>query len=120
MREEARDINEYLDADRTRRSSDNVQRLTVVSACGMVGMVVTGFLGMNLFSHSDLGTLEKTAIFIAVFIPSIALTAFTVLISRRLATFMEALASERMTWSEKTDAFRQIWGGARKARQKRK
>jgi hypothetical protein len=119
VREEARDINEYLDADRTRRSSDNVQRLTVVSACGMVGMVVTGFLGMNLFSHSDLGTLEKTAIFIAVFIPSIALTAFTVLISRRLATFMEALASERMTWSEKTDAFRQIWGGARKAREKR-
>lgn len=119
VREEARDINEYLDADRTRRSSDNAQRLTVVSACGMVGMVATGFLGMNIFDHASLGPLEKTAIFLAVFIPSIALTAYTVLISRRLATFMEALASERMTWSEKTDAFRQIWGGARKARLKR-
>ena len=119
VREESRDINEYLDADRTRRSSDNAQRLTVVSACGMVGTVATGFLGMNLFSHSDLGMLEKIAIFIVVFVPTIALTAYTVLISRRLATFMEALASERMTWREKTDAFRQIWGGAKRARMNR-
>jgi hypothetical protein len=116
VREEARDINEYLDADRTRRSSDNAQRLTVVSACGMVGTVATGFLGMNLFSHSDLGTWEKSAIFLVVFIPTIALTAYTVLISRRLATFMEALASERMTWGEKKEAFRQIWFSAKKAK----
>lgn len=116
VREEARDINEYLDADRTRRSSDNAQRLTVVSACGMVGTVATGFLGMNLFSHSDLGMWEKIAVFLIVFIPTIALTAYTVLISRRLATFMEALASERLTWGEKRDAFRQIWFSAKRAR----
>ncbi|MBC8021590.1 MAG: hypothetical protein H7Y14_00630 [Burkholderiales bacterium] len=118
VREEARDINEYLDADRTRRSSDNAQRLTVVSACGMVGMVATGFLGMNIFDHASLGPWEKTAIFLAVFLPAIALTAYTVLISRRLATFMEALASERMTWGEKKEAFRQIWFSARKAKAK--
>jgi len=119
VREEAQDINEYLDADRTRRSSDNAQRLTVVSACGMVGTVATGFLGMNLFSQSDLGPWEKTAIFLVVFIPTIALTAYTVMISRRLATFMEALASERMTWSEKKEAFRQIWFSAKSAKGKR-
>jgi hypothetical protein len=119
VREEARDINEYLDADRTRRTSDNAQRLTVVSACGMVGTVATGFLGMNLFSQSDLGAWEKLAVFLVVFIPTIFLTAYTVLISRRLATFMEALASERMTWSEKKEAFRQIWFSARSAKEKR-
>ena len=83
VREEARDINEYLDADRTRRSTDNMQRLTVVSACGMVGTVATGFLGMNLFSHSELGAWERMAIFIIVFIPTIALTMYTLSISRR-------------------------------------
>jgi hypothetical protein len=119
VREEARDINEYLDADRTRRSSDNAQRLTVVSACGMVGTVATGFLGMNLFAHSDFGTWEKIAIFLIVFVPTIGLTAYTVLISRRLATFMEALASERMTWSEKKEAFSQIWSSPKRAREKR-
>ena len=119
VREEARDINEYLDADRTRRSSDNAQRLTVVSACGMVGTVATGFLGMNLFSHSEMGTWEKLAIFLLVFVPTITLTAYTVLISRRLATFMEALASERMTWGEKKEAFRQIWSSRKRARENR-
>ena len=109
VREEAQDINQYLDAERLRRTSDNAQRLTVVSACGMVGMVATGFLGMNIFEHSSYTTLEKTAIFMLVFIPAILLTGITVLISRRLATFMEALSSERMTWAEKFVAFRQIW-----------
>lgn len=119
VREESRDINEYLDADRTRRSSDNAQRLTVVSACGMVGMVATGFLGMNIFEHASYGPWEKAGIFLAVFIPSILLTGYTVLISRRLATFMETLASERLTWREKTLAFRQIWGSGKRARMKR-
>ena len=119
VREEARDINEYLDADRTRRSADNAQRLTVVSACGMVGMVATGFLGMNIFEHHNLEAWQKFAVFLAVFIPAILLTAWTVLISRRLATFMEALSSERMTWSEKVDALQQIWGSGKRARMKR-
>jgi hypothetical protein len=119
VREEAQDINEYLDADRTRRSNDSVQRLTVVSACGMVGMVATGFLGMNLFGHSDLGMGAKVAIFAVVFIPTVALTAYTVMISRRLASFMEALSSERMTWQEKAAAFRRIWSMPKRHREKR-
>jgi ammonia channel protein AmtB len=93
-----------------------MQRLTVVSACGMVGTVATGFLGMNLFSHSDLGGAERLAIFFIVFIPTIVLTMYTLSISRRLATFMEALASERLTWGEKQDAFRQIWFAAKRAK----
>jgi hypothetical protein len=114
VREEAQDINQYLNDDRTRRATDNMQRLTVVSACGMVGMVATGFLGMNIFSHADLPAWEKVAIFFAVFIPATLITGYTVLISRRLATFMEALASERMTWGEKVGAFHQIFRGAPK------
>jgi hypothetical protein len=109
VREEARDINEYLDADRTRKQTDNAMRLTVVSSCGMVGTVVTGFLGMNLYSHSDLPALEKMLIFGAVFIPTTALALYTVIISRRIANFMEALSSEGLTWTEKVGTFRQIF-----------
>lgn len=109
VREEARDINEYLDADRTRKQTDNAMRLTVVSSCGMVGTVVTGFLGMNLYSHSDLPTLEKALIFGLVFIPTTALALYTVIISRRIANFMEALSSEGLTWGEKIGTFRQIF-----------
>ena len=41
------------------------------------------------------------------------------MISRRLATFFEALASERMTWQEKGEAMRQIWVSGKRARMRR-
>ncbi len=111
VREEARDINEYLDTDTARRQTDNAMRLTVVSACGMVGTIVTGFLGMNLYSHSELPTLTKVLIFIVVFIPTTLLSLYTVILSRRIAAFMEALSSDGLTWREKFTTFRQIWSG---------
>ncbi|MBC7623917.1 MAG: hypothetical protein H7232_11065 [Aeromicrobium sp.] len=116
VREEARDINEYLDADRMRKQTDNAMRLTVVSSCGMVGTVVTGFLGMNLYSHSDLPALEKVLIFAVVFIPTTALALYTVIISRRIANFMEALSSEGLTWGEKVGTLKQIFSTSRRDR----
>lgn len=118
VREEARDINEYLDTDRARKQADNAMRLTVVSSCGMVGTIVTGFLGMNLYSHADLPTLEKTLIFALVLVPTLAIALYTVLISRRLANFMEALSSEGLTWREKFSTFRQIWYSNKRERAK--
>ena len=110
VREEARDINEYLDTDRARKQTDNAMRLTVVSSCGMVGTVATGFLGMNLYSHSDLSVMIKIGIFLVVFVPTTILALYTVVISKRLANFMESMASEGLTWQEKFAHFRQIWG----------
>ncbi|MBL8520116.1 MAG: hypothetical protein JNK75_05525 [Betaproteobacteria bacterium] len=120
VREEAHDINEYLDTDRARKQADNAMRLTVVSSCGMVGTIVTGFLGMNLYSHDALPTIEKLLIFVAVFVPTVALAIYTVIISRRLANFMEALSSEGLTWGEKFATFRQIWYSNRRERARRR
>lgn len=110
VREEARDINEYLDADRARKQTDNAMRLTVVSSCGMVGTIVTGFLGMNLFDHATMPLMTKWLIFSLVLIPTTALALYTVVVSRRIANFMEALSSEGLTWGEKFETFRQIRG----------
>src|SRR5262249_47431053 len=82
VREEAQDINQSLDAERTRRASDNAQRLTVVMACGMVGTVATGWLGMNLYSLADKDTWSKAWIFLVVFLPVTLLTIYTVMISK--------------------------------------
>jgi hypothetical protein len=87
-----------------------------VSSCGMVGTVVTGFLGMNLYAHADLPVGEKFLIFLVVFVPTIALGIYTVVISRRLANFMEALSSEGLTWREKLSTFRQIWYSSKRER----
>jgi hypothetical protein len=75
----------------------------------MVGTVATGWLGMNLYGLADRDPWTKTWIFLAVFLVVTAVTATTVVLSRRLAKFMEALASERLTWAEKRVAFGQIW-----------
>lgn len=109
VRDEAQDINRYLDADRTRKAGDNAMRLTVVSALGMLGTVVTGFLGMNLFSHAGETSWNKFWIFMAVFVPTVALGVYTVVMSKRIAAFIEAMSSERMTWRQKFVAFGQIW-----------
>jgi hypothetical protein len=116
VREEAHDINQYLDNDRMRKQADSTMRLTVVSACGMVGTIVTGFLGMNIFSYADQNQWNKIAIFIAVFIPTTLLALYTVVLSRRISDFMEAMASEQMPWKEKVDRFGQIWRSGRKKR----
>jgi len=74
-----------------------------------VGTVVTGFLGMNIYAMADYTTWEKTQIFLAVFIPTTALALYTVILSRRIANFMEALSSEGLTWGEKIGTLRQIF-----------
>ncbi len=109
VRDEARDINEYLDTERARKQTDNAMRLTVVSACGMVGTIVTGFLGMNLYSHSELSALTKAMIFMTVLITTVLLALYAVILSRRIANFMESLASEGFTWREKMATFGQIF-----------
>ena len=53
--------------------------------------------------------MEKALIFAAVFVPTTALALYTVIISRRIANFMEALSSEGLTWGEKVGTFRQIF-----------
>jgi hypothetical protein len=64
---------------------------------------------MNLFSHADLPSWNKFWIFMGIFIPTMALGLYTVVVSKRIATFFEALSSERLTWREQVTAFRQIF-----------
>lgn len=116
VREEAHDINQYLDNDRMRKQADSTMRLTVVSACGMVGTIVTGFLGMNIFNYADQNQWSKIGIFFAVFVPTTLLALYTVVLSRRISDFMEAMASETMPWKDKIDRFGQIWRSGRKKR----
>ncbi len=53
VREEVKDMNDYLDSDSLRRQANTVVRLTVVTALGLIGTVATGILGMNLFAYAD-------------------------------------------------------------------
>src|SRR5215510_6959501 len=109
VRDELHDMREYLDSDLLRRQANTVVRLTVVNILGLVGMTTTGFFGMNLLAWAEAPLLDRTLFFFAVLIPTIALTLYTVIKSRRLAEFLDALSDERLTRRERWTSFRKVW-----------
>jgi hypothetical protein len=110
VKERIDDMNGYLDADALRRQANTVVRLTVVTIFGLIGTVTTGFLGMNLFSESDASWFTKVVVFLLVFIPTISLTMYTMVKSKRLSDFLDVVSDERVTAWNKTKAFFAVWG----------
>ena len=49
IRDEIEDMAQYLETDTLRRQANTVVRLTVVTVFGLIGTVVTGIFGMNMF-----------------------------------------------------------------------
>lgn len=109
VRQEVQDMSQYLEAEAARRQNESMMRLTVVTAFGLVGTVATGFLGMNLFSHSEQPPQVKLAIFATVFVPTAILTLYTVAKSRRLSEFLDALSDEKTGWRGVTRALLAVW-----------
>ena len=103
------DMNSYLDADSLRRQANTVVRLTVVTILGLIGTVTTGFLGMNLIAEADASRLTKLLLFVAVFVPTTALTFYTMSKSKGLSDFLDALSDERLSAWEKTKALAAVW-----------
>jgi hypothetical protein len=110
VKERIDDMNGYLDADALRRQANTVVRLTVVTIFGLIGTVTTGFLGMNLFSESDASWVTKTALFLLVFVPTIALTLYTMVKSKRLSDFLDVVSDERVPAWTKAKSFFAVWG----------
>jgi hypothetical protein len=109
VKERVGDMNGYLDADALRRQANTVVRLTVVTIFGLIGTVTTGFLGMNLLSEADAPWPQKLALFFAVFVPTIALTMYTMVKSKRLSDFLDVVSDERVSAWTKTKAFFGVW-----------
>ena len=111
VKERIADMNSYLDADSLRRQANTIVRLTVVTIFGLIGTVTTGFLGMNLIAEADASPGRKIAYFIAVFVPTIVLTFYTMAKSKRLSDFLDVVSDERLSAWQKLKAFAAIWRG---------
>jgi hypothetical protein len=101
VRDEVMDMNGYLDSDSTRRQTNTVLRLTVVTILGLIGTVATGFLGMNLIAAAEEPLALRIGGFLAILIATFVITVFSISRSRRLADFLEALSDERVPWRSK-------------------
>lgn len=104
-------MGQYLDSDAARRQSETVLRLTVVTILGLVGTIATGFLGMNLIDETSQPLHMKVLYFVAVTIPAVALTLYTLQKSGPLSEFIDAMSNERLSPRQKLASFRRVFRG---------
>lgn len=109
IRQEVEAMSQYLENEATRNQQESMARLTVVTTFGLIGTIVTGFLGMNLFDHAALDTFTRFSIFALVLIPTLILTFATVARSQRLSEFLDAMSNETLSRRAKLGAFKRIW-----------
>ncbi len=76
---------------------------------GLLGTVVTGFLGMNLIAAADNPFSMKVLYFAIVFVPTLMLTLYTIIKSKRLSEFLDTLSNERLPGRDKLNALRRVW-----------
>lgn len=109
VREELQDMGNFLDVEAMRRQNDTVVRLTVVTTFGLIGTVTTGLLGMNLIGWAEEPAWWRIAAFVAFFVPILMLTLYTVIKSKPLSEFLDALSDEGATFGERWRAFWRVW-----------
>ena len=105
------DMAEYLEGEEIKRQADTVVRLTVVTILGLIGTMTSGLLGMNLIDLTQSSVTAKLAYFAIVFIPVSVLTFYTVIKSRRLSLFLDALSNESTGLGYKLSKLRSVWIG---------
>ena len=114
VKEEIRDMSVYLDSDSLRRQANTVVRLTVVTTFGLIGTIVTGFLGMNLLAAADHPLTDKLIYFLLCLVAVTWMTVYTIIKSKRLSDFLEALSDERLPSKAKLGALLDVWRSRRR------
>jgi hypothetical protein len=109
VKERTADMNGYLDADALRRQANTVVRLTVVTIFGLIGTVSAGILGMNLLEESDSSLARRLAIFAVVLFVTSFITIYTMVKSKRLSDFLDAVSDERLSVWQKVMSFVAVW-----------
>jgi hypothetical protein len=96
VKEELRDMSQYLDSDAQRRQSTTVTRLTVVTTFSLIGTVATGFLGMNIIDEAHAPIALRLLYLLGTVATTTALTFYLVRKSRRLSDLMDRLSNEKL------------------------
>jgi uncharacterized membrane protein YuzA (DUF378 family) len=104
VRDEIREMSNYLDSDSQRRQSNTVVRLTVITILGLIATVTTGYFGMNIIAFGE-DALEERLLHIVVASAVITvLVLYTVSRSKRLSDFLESLSDEKLSFAGKCRA----------------
>ena len=95
VRGELFDLVQYLDSNALRRQNTSMHRLTVVAVVGLIGTIVTGFLGINLIAEAESPLDYKIRYFFVVAVIVSILVGFSVAYSRHLGALLDRLSGEK-------------------------
>ncbi len=114
VRDEIREMSQYLDSDSQRRQSNTVVRLTVITILGLIATVTTGYFGMNIISFIEGAPAMRLLHGVAATLVFVVLVLFAIARSKRLSDFLEVLADERVGFGGKMKALGRVFvGGGR-------
>ena len=109
IRDEIEDMAQYLETDTLRRQANTVVRLTVITVFGLIGTVVTGIFGMNVFGFGEMPVLTQIVFLLAAIAAVTALLFYTLTKSKALADFLDSVSDERLSSSAKVRALINVW-----------
>jgi hypothetical protein len=109
VRDEVKDMGQYLESDTLRRQANTVVRLTVVTLFGLIGTVLTGVFGMNLFDLPGIPLALQLVLFAGMAVLVTALLFYTLAKSKSLADFLDAVSDTRLPVRAKFKAFLEVW-----------
>jgi CorA-like Mg2+ transporter protein len=109
VRDEVKDMSSYLESDTLRRQANTVVRLTVVTVFGLIGTIVTGAFGMNLFDFQSVPLPLQIVLFALVCVLVTSLLFYTLAKSKPLADFLDSVSDERLPVRFKWAALLDVW-----------
>lgn len=109
VKEELRDMSQYLDSNSQRQQSTTVVRLTVVTVFSMIGTVTTGLLGMNLIAAADAPLSMRSLYFIGTVILTTLFMVLAILKSKQLSDVMDVLADDQKSLSNRLSTMGAAW-----------
>jgi hypothetical protein len=113
LRDEVKEMNAYLESDTLRRQANTVVRLTVVTVFGLVGSIVTGIFGMNLFDFAGKSLPVQLILLVACIALVTWLLAYTLAKSKALADFLDAVADTELPVRSKFGSLLSVWRAPR-------
>ena len=81
----------------------------MITVFGLIGTVVTGIFGMNVFGFGDMNLLLQVVLLAAAIVAVTALLFYTLTKSKALADFLDSVSDERLSPSAKVQALINVW-----------
>lgn len=109
VKEELRDMSQYLDSNAQRQQSTTIVRLTVVTVFSMVGAVASGLLGMNLIAEAEAPVPRRLAYFFITVLFTTLFMLLAILKSKQLSDVMDVLSDDQKSLRTRLSMIGKAW-----------